>query len=379
MPYICGMISRLIKRNIDQRFKDRKAIILIGPRQVGKSTLLEDYFSHEKVMVLNGDDADTRELFKDANVSKLKRWIGTNELLIIDEAQRIENIGLGLKIIIDQIKQVKIIASGSSAFDLGNKLNESLTGRKWEFQMFPFSFEELVEHHGYIEEFRSLEQRLIYGSYPDVINHPQDAKAIIKSIADSYLYKDILVLDRINKPEKLEKLLQGLAFQVGSEVSYNELARFTGIDKETVEKYIQLLEKAFVLFRLPSYSRNLRNELKKSRKIYFYDNGIRNAIINQFSPLHSRNDVGALWENYIIGERMKFNHYHGHLCNAYFWRTTAQQEVDYIEVFDGEFNAYEFKWNDLKKARFAKTFVDAYQPKEMKVVTPKNYEEFLMK
>jgi hypothetical protein len=316
-------------------------------------------------------------LFKDSNASKLRRLIGSNELLIIDEAQRIENIGLSLKIIIDQIKNVKIIASGSSAFELGNKLNESLTGRKWEFKMFPFSFEELVEHTGYIEEFRSLEQRMIYGSYPDVINHPQDAKEIIKSIADSYLYKDILVLDRINKPEKLEKLLQGLAFQVGSEVSFNELARFTGIDKETVEKYIQLLEKAFVIFRLPSYSRNLRNELKKSRKVYFYDNGIRNAIISQFSPIHSRNDLGALWENYMISERMKFNQYHGRLCNAYFWRTTAQQEVDYIETYDGKIFAYEFKWNDLKKARFPKTFIDAYQPEEMKVISPKNYEEFL--
>ena len=307
--YLC-MVNRLVFSNIQKKLKGNKAIIVLGPRQVGKTTLLNQLFKTKDILWLNGDDADTRHLLSNVNASKLKSIIGKNQIIIIDEAQRIENIGVCIKIIVDQIKDVKVIATGSSAFELANKIKEPLTGRKWEFQLYPFSFEEMVNTHGLLTEKRLLENRLIYGYYPEVINNPNDAQAIIKSLADSYLYKDVLTLDRIQKPEKLETLVRALALQVGSEVSYNELSQLCGLDKETVEKYIQLLEKAFVVFRLGSFSRNLRNELKKSRKIYFYDNGIRNAVINQFSPIASRTDVGALWENLIISERVKYNRYH---------------------------------------------------------------------
>lgn len=371
-------IERLLQEQIQKRLKDKKAIILLGSRQVGKTTLLQNMFNEPDALWLNGDDSDTRSMLEKTNASRIKAIVGKHRYLIIDEAQRIENIGLSIKIITDQLKGVKVIATGSSSFELANKINEPLTGRKWEFFMYPLSFQEMVNHHGLLTEKRLLENRLLYGYYPEVIKHPGDEKIIIKSIADSYLYKDILIWERILKPEKLEKLIQALALQIGSEVSYNELAQLCGLDKETVEKYIQILEKAFIVFRLNSFSRNLRNELKKSRKIYFYDNGIRNAVINQFSALASRNDTGALWENFIISERQKFNHYQQVFCNRYFWRTTAQQEIDYIEEKDGELFAWEFKWNKKRREAFTKTFVNAYQPALTMTITPDNVEDFIL-
>jgi len=371
-------IERLLQEQIQKRLKDKKAIILLGSRQVGKTTLLQNMFNEPDALWLNGDDSDTRSMLENTNASRIKAIVGKHRYLIIDEAQRIENIGLSIKIITDQLKGVKVIATGSSSFELANKINEPLTGRKWEFFMYPLSFQEMVNHHGLLTEKRLLENRLLYGYYPEVIKHPGDEKIIIKSIADSYLYKDILIWERILKPEKLEKLIQALALQIGSEVSYNELAQLCGLDKETVEKYIQILEKAFIVFRLNSFSRNLRNELKKSRKIYFYDNGIRNAVINQFSALASRNDTGALWENFIISERQKFNHYQQVFCNRYFWRTTAQQEIDYIEEKDGELFAWEFKWNKKRREAFTKTFVNAYQPALTMTITPDNVEDFIL-
>lgn len=372
------MIERLLQKQLQKKLKDNKAIILLGPRQVGKTTLLHELFTSANTLWLNGDDADIRAMLDRPNATKLKSIIGKHQYLVIDEAQRIKNIGVCIKIITDQIKTVKVIATGSSAFELANKINEPLTGRKWEFFLYPLSFKEMVNHHGLLTEKRLLENRLLYGYYPEVLNNPGDEKAIIKSLADSYLYKDILTWERIQKPEKLERLIQALAFQVGSEVSYNELGQTCGLDKETVEKYIQLLEKAFIVFRLNSFSRNLRNELKKSRKIYFYDNGIRNAVINQFSPLVSRNDKGALWENFIISERMKHIHYEQLFCNSYFWRTTAQQEIDYIEEKNGKLFAWEFKWNEKKKTNFTKTFINEYHPEETNTISPDNIEDFVL-
>ena len=372
------MIERLLKNQLEKKLKDNKALILLGPRQVGKTTLLHQLLDSDKALWLNGDDTDVRELLSKPNSTKLKSIIGKHTVVIIDEAQRIENIGICIKIITDQLKNVKVIATGSSSFELANKIKEPLTGRKWEFMMYPLSFEEMVNQHGLLTEKRLLENRLIYGSYPDVINHPENAQDIVKSLADSYLYKDILTWERIQKPDKLEKLLQALAFQIGSEVSYNELSQMCGLDKETVEKYILLLEKAFVVFRLNSFSKNLRNELKKSRKIYFIDNGIRNAVINQFSPLASRNDIGALWENYIISERVKWNHYHKKYSNSYFWRTTAQQEIDYLEANGNTINIWEFKWNPKKKSSFTKTFTDNYFPQTSSFISPENMEDFIM-
>lgn len=370
------MITRILDKLVRAKIKDKKAIILYGPRQVGKTTLVNELMGNEDALWLNGDDADTRLLFQDTSISRLKNIIGQKKIVVIDEAQRIENIGISIKTIIDRIKDVKVIATGSTSFDLANKINEPLTGRKWEYQLYPISFEEMTLHHGLLEELRNLEARMLYGYYPEIVTNKGDEKERLKSLADSYLYKDILVWEKIQKPEKLEKLVQALAFQIGSEVSYLELSQICGIDKETIEKYIQILERSFIVFRLNSFSRNIRNELKKSRKIYFYDCGIRNAVINQFSPLELRMDKGALWENFLVAERKKFNHYHQNYCNTYFWRTSAQQEIDYIEEFDGNLHAYEFKWQE-KKHHFTSTFVKNYSPQSTKLIHKNNFEEFL--
>jgi predicted AAA+ superfamily ATPase len=298
---------------------------------------------------------------------------------VIDEAQRLENAGLTLKIMIDNYKDVQIIATGSSAFELNDKLKESLTGRKFEYNLFPISTEELIQDTSYFEENRILEQRLLYGFYPEVINNPGQENLILRSIADSVLYKDLFALEAVKKPYLLENILKALALQVGSEVSYNELAQIVGADKETIERYIYLLEQSFVVFRLQALSRNVRNELKRSRKIYFYDNGIRNILINNFLPLALRNDKGALWENYLVSERKKRNHYYHYYCNTYFWRTTQQQEVDYIEERNGILHAFEFKYSDNKRTRLPLTFSKAYPDHTYSVCTTTNYQEFVQK
>lgn len=374
------MVDRLLGQEILQRLGDKKAIILLGSRQVGKSTLLEQLSTEfsKPVTIWNGDDADVRLLLADATSTLLRSLLGKTKTLVIDEAQRIQNIGVAIKIIIDQLQDVKVIATGSSAFELANHINEPLTGRKWEYHLFPFSFAELVQHQGLLEEKRLLNLRLVYGSYPEIVNHPGEEEVRLKQLSDSYLYKDVLAWERIQKPEKMEKLLQALAFQVGGEVSYNELGQLTGLDNQTIEKYIGLLEKAFIVFRLGALSRNLRNELKKARKFYFYDNGLRNAVINQFSPITLRQDSGALWENYVISERMKQLAYQQVNMNQYFWRTHAQQEIDYIEERNGKMRAYEIKWNTKTKVTFPNAFITAYQGVETTVVTPDNYFNFLM-
>ncbi|MFA7445972.1 MAG: ATP-binding protein [Flavobacteriaceae bacterium] len=375
------MIVRQLENNIQKRLKDNKAIILLGARQVGKTTLLNNLTANrENVLHWNGDDADIREMLANPTSTRLKSYIGKNTTLVIDEAQRIENIGLCLKLIIDNIKGVKVIATGSSAFELANKINEPLTGRKWEYTMYPISFEEMVSHTDLLTEQRLLEQRLVFGYYPDVLNNPGEEKEILKQLANSYLYKDILTWERIQKPDRLEKLVQAIAFQVGNLVSYNELGQMAGLDNQTVEHYINLLEKAFIVFRLNSFSRNLRNELKKSRKIYFYDNGLRNAVINQFNPIGLRADKGALWENFLIVERLKHISYHNFYANRYFWRTSAQQEIDYIEEADGKINAYEFKYaKNTEKVRFPKTFTENYNPEKTTAITLENYTEFIIR
>jgi uncharacterized protein len=374
------MISRAISDSIEKRLKDEKAIILLGPRQVGKSTLLQQLSSQfaKPVMWWNGDDTDIRTILSNTTSTSLRALLGKAKTLVIDEAQRVDNIGLSIKLIIDQLKDVKVIATGSSAFELANHINEPLTGRKWEYNLFPFSFGEMAEENGLLAEKRLLNHRLVYGYYPEIVNNPGGEEIRLKQLSDSYLYKDILTWEKIQKPDKMEKLIQALAFQVGSEVSYNELGQLSGLDNQTTEKYIDLLEKAFIVFRLGSLSRNLRNELKKSRKIYFYDNGIRNAVINQFSPAVLRQDIGALWENFVISERVKFLAYKQINCNQYFWRTHAQQEVDYIEERNGLMNAYEIKWNPKSNVKFPKTFLGAYENVETKVITPENVSEFLL-
>ncbi len=373
------MIQRQIKDLILQRWKDKKIILLTGPRQVGKTTLLKQLLSDTSaVLWWNGDETDVRSMLEKPTSSQLKKLIGKNKFLVIDEAQRIENIGLCLKLIADNIEGVKVFASGSSAIELANKINEPLTGRKWAFHIYPLSFSEMANHTGLMAERRLLQHRMVYGYYPDVVNNPGEEAELLKQLADSYLYKDLLTWQRIQKPDKLEKLLQALAFQVGQQVSYNELGQIAGLNHETVEQYILLLEQAFVIFRLPSYSRNLRNELKKSRKVYFYDNGIRNAIIKQFNPLSLRNDTGALWENFLISERIKKNAYTGNNCSTFFWRNTAQNEVDFLEEKNGHLSAYEMKWTADTRAKLPKAFLENYKPKEASIITQENFTEFLL-
>jgi predicted AAA+ superfamily ATPase len=280
-------------------------------------------------------------------------------------------------LVIDNISDIQLVVTGSSAFDINNKINEPLTGRKFEYHLYPFSTAELIAHNSLLEEKRLLEQRLIYGTYPDITNHPSDAKDLLIQLINSYLFKDILIYKDIRRADDLSKLLTAVALQVGNEVSYNELGQTVGMDKETVERYLDLLEKVFVVFRLPAFSRNLRNELKKSRKIYFYDNGIRNALINNFQPLALRNDTSALWENFLISERKKHNEYNRLYANTYFWRTHTMQEIDYIEERDGKLFAYEFKWNENKKAKLPNLFSTTYLEHEFCLINRTNYLDFV--
>lgn len=371
------MIERIITEDFTKKLHKGKAILLFGARQVGKTTLLNSIFRDKPVLWLNGDEPDVRSMLTDISSTRLKSVIGDYKFLVIDEAQRIPDIGITIKLIVDQIPDVQIVATGSSALDLANKSQEPLTGRKWIFDLFPFSFKELVQENNFLEETRHLNHRLVYGAYPEVVNNPGNEKDVLRLLSESYIYKDILMIEGINKPEKLVKLLQAVAYQVGSEVSYSELGRMVGLNNETVEKYINLLEKSFVIFRLKSLNRNLRKELKLGRKIYFFDNGIRNAVIGQFAPFEIRLDRGALWENYLISERMKYNAYSNRWVNAYFWRTQDQQEIDYLEESDGRFDAFEFKWSEKRNLKFSKTFLRNYEVSEARLIHHQNYHEFL--
>lgn len=373
-------IQRLLQDKLTRKLQDPKAIILFGPRQVGKSTLLKHYANRfqEPILWWNGDDADIREMLGSPSATKLKTLIGKAKTVVIDEAQRILNIGICIKIIVDNFSDVKVLATGSSAFELSNHLREPLTGRKWEYFLFPFSFAEMANHTNFLEEKRMIPTRMVYGYYPEIVLNTEDAEERLKMIADSYLFKDVFALGNLRKPDQIIKLLQALAYQVGNEVSFNELGSLAGLDNETVEKYITLLEQTFIIFRLGSYSKNLRNELKKSKKIYFVDNGIRNSLINNYLPLENRTDVGALWENFLMAERYKKNALDGQFNRGYFWRTHAQQEIDYLEEVSGNLSAWEFKWNPKAKVKFPKTFQQAYPNASVQVVHADNFETFVL-
>lgn len=372
-------IDRVVKNNIEEKWNSGKVLILIGPRQVGKTTLLRSLCEKEgNYLFVNGDDTEDRLLFENAGENKLRNIISNYTTVFFDEAQRISNIGMVLKIIHDQIQNVRLVVSGSSALEIANQINEPLTGRKWEYNLFAFSWQELKTHFGFIQNHKNIPLYLIYGTYPEVITNPNEAESLLKQIAGSYLYKDLLQFQGIRKPEVLDKLLLALALQLGSEVNYNELSRTVGVDRATVEQYISLLEKAYVVFRVLPLSRNMRTEMNSSRKVYFYDNGIRNTIIGNFKSLEFRQDVGALWENFMISERTKLLNYKKWHGRSYFWRTYQQQEIDWIEEVDGEFSAIEFKWNDKNKnKKFPKTFLQNYAIKTTIVVTPNNCDDFL--
>lgn len=375
------MIRRQLQSTIESRLFKGKAIILIGARQVGKSTLFAQIAStrEESIINLNCDEPEVKELLSDLNTQGLQTLIGKNKIMIIDEAQRVKDIGMTLKRITDNFPDVQLLVTGSSALGLQDKLNEPLTGRKYEYHLYPISTGELYSNDGLLRVKQSLETRLIYGSYPDVINHADEAKELLMNISDSYLYKDLLSLDDIRRPMLLEKILIALALQVGSEVSYNEIAQTAGSDSKTVEKYIDLLSKCYIIFQLNAFSRNIRTELKKRKKIYFYDNGIRNAILQNFAPISLRQDIGALWENFIISERIKANHYNRRYVKSYFWRTSTQQEIDYIEECDGAFSVFEMKWNPKKaNTTIPQSFQKNYNVAEIAIVTPMNYLEHII-
>ncbi len=374
------MIKRLLQDTIEARMFGGKAIIVIGARQVGKSTLFKMILEKrsEPTLSLNCDEPEVKEMLTQMNTQELKLLIGSNRIVMIDEAQRVDNIGMTLKLIIDNFPDVQLLVTGSSSFELQHKLNEPLTGRKFEYHLFPLSTGELLQDQGLLTVKQTLESRLIYGSYPDIINHTDDAKELLYNLSNSYLYKDLLSLESIRRPALLGKLLTALALQVTSEVSYNELAQTIGTDSKTVEKYVDLLEKCFIIFKLNGFSRNLRTELKKAKKFYFYDNGIRNAILQNFAPLALRQDAGALWENFFISERIKANQYTGRYVNSYFWRTSQQQEIDYIEESDGSFSVFELKWNPKRvNTKIPVPFTNTYHVKEQAIITPDNWLQWL--
>lgn len=374
------IIKRELEESIRQRLFKGKAIIIYGPRQSGKTTLVEqltrDYSG--TTLFLSGDDSDVRDLLSKAASTRLQAFFGPKRLVVIDEAQRIPGIGLTMKLITDQLKDIQLIATGSSAFELADKTSEPLTGRKYEFHLYPLSFGEMAAESNLLEERRLLKHRMVFGMYPEIVTHPGEEQELLRLLAGSYLYKDLLMLEDIKKPALLEKIIRALALQLGSEVSYSEIGQMVGADNKTVEKYIDLLEKAYVVFVLPAFSGNERNEIRKGRKIYFYDNGIRNAVVNNFSQVESRADTGALWENYLITERLKYLSNHSKFSRRYFWRTRTQQEIDYLEEADGRLRAWEFKWNTSNKLRIPKSFSAAYPDARMSLITPDNYDELLL-
>lgn len=371
------MYKRTLTEIIKNRIGRGKVIMLTGPRQIGKTTLIRSQLKLDEYLFLDADDPTVRELLNYPNTEKLKSIIGKSKIVFIDEAQRISGIGITLKIIVDQFKDVQLIVSGSSSFDLSNEVNEPLTGRKREYVLLPISWEEFEQKHGYLVAEQQIENRLLYGFYPEVLTNPGEEKEILQHLVNSYLYKDILAYSRIRKPEVLEKLVQSLALQMGNEVNNNELSQLVGVDKNTIASYIDILQKGYVIFKLGSYSSNLRNEIKKNKKIYFYDNGIRNMILGNFNSLNLRQDTGALWENFLISERLKQNLYKSTLAKTYFWRTKQQQEVDFVEEKNGQLTGFEFKWKSKQTVRLPKTFVDNYRP-EVKIIDKTNFREFVV-
>jgi len=370
-------INRLLKEKLVYWLNKRKVLVLTGARQVGKTTLLKNLFKDEEILWLNGDDPAVRTRLDTITISGIKDLIGDYKIVVIDEVQRILNPGILLKMMIDNFQDVQFVATGSSALEISDKVFEPLTGRHILFHLYPFAQAEIYPTKSAFELEQQLPFHLRYGSYPDVVVNPTDAEVLLKNLAGQYLYKDVLVWKDIRKPELLDKLLKLLAYQVSAEVSINELANALKVKSETIENYIDLLEKSFVVFRLKSYSTNERKEVTKMNKIYFWDNGIRNAIIDDFRPLELRNDIGALWENFLVAERMKMKAWKDVTSKSYFWRNKQQREVDYIEEQYSELTAYEMKWNTQKNHKVTLAFTNAYPSAKTEIITPLNFKGFV--
>ena len=377
-----NFLERGMDRLFNKKVLPNKVLILLGARRVGKTAFIKNYLSaipKEDYLHLNGEDIQDADLLKERSVSNYIRLLANIKLLVIDEAQNIPEIGLILKLIVDSIEGIKIIATGSSVFDLSNKLGEPLVGRKNTIYLFPLAQMEFSKYENFKETTQKLEERLLFGSYPELEQYPDwnDKISYLKEIINSYLLKDILVYEGIKQSSKILDLLKLIAFQVGQEVSLQELARQLGISKNTVESYLDLLSKVFVIYKVPGFSRNLRKEITKSNRWYFYDNGIRNGIIANFSRLDSRTDLGALWENYVAAERIKHQNYTQKLVTNYFWRTYDQQELDWLEEENGILRGYEFKWNENRKAKIPTAFAKAYPEATFEVINKGNYLDFI--
>ncbi len=369
------MINRYIEPSIEERLFKGKLIVLYGARQTGKTTLAKRLLQRYQGVYFNADEPDVRALFTNRTSSELGKAVGNAKLVVLDEAQRIENIGLTLKLLADTLPATQVLATGSSSFELADRTKEPLTGRKFEFLLTPLSLEEIERDRGTLETDRFLSHAVLYGLYPEPATHSgPEARERLMELAGSYLYKDVLLLGSIRHPDALDKLLRALALQVGQEVSHNELGSLLGLDKNTVDTYIRILEQAFIIFRLGPYSRNLRNELKRHHKVYFWDNGIRNAVINNFVPLETRPDSGALWENLLVAERMKYLRNRKSANFSWFWRTYQQQELDYVEERERGLLAVEIK-SRTGRGRIPKTFREAYPGSETHVVSPDNWRD----
>jgi predicted AAA+ superfamily ATPase len=372
------IMQRVVQNSILKWLNKGKVLVVTGARQVGKTTMLKNMFANVQndVLWLNADETRVRNRLSELDVANLSNVIGKYKIVIIDEVQRVANAGLLLKILVDNFKDVQFIATGSSALDISEQIFEPLTGRYLLFHLYPFSLAELYPSKSVFEIENTLSFHLIYGNYPDIVKIQTDAEILLKNLANQYLYKDVLVWKDIRKPQLLDNLLKLLAYQVGSEVSVHELANNLKVSSETIESYIDLLEKSFVIFRLNAYSTNPRKEITKMNKIYFWDNGIRNAVIGNFDAANIRQDVGQLWENFVISERIKMNNWLAPNCKSYFWRNYNQSEVDYIEINQNELLAYEIKWNIHKKHSVTKAFTNAYPNAKTDIVTPLSFSNF---
>lgn len=373
-------IERKQFENIKRLFAPNKVIVIYGPRRCGKTTLVRRFLEKYKgkYLLVNGEDIVVQQELSSQSVEKLKSFIGENNLLVIDEAQKIKNVGLNLKIIVDSFPGIYVIATGSSAFDLANHLGEPLTGRKFTLEMFPLAQLEINSIENRFQTIANLEIRMIFGSYPEVVvtDDNEKRRQYLKEIVNSYLYKDILELDGLRHSDKIVRLLQLLAFQIGKEVSLTELGTQLEMSKNTVQRYLDLLEKSFVIFRVSALSRNLRKEISKNSRYYFYDNGIRNALINNFNALTMRDDTGMLWENYIVSERRKKQEYLRIFSNNYFWRTYDQKEIDWVEERNGKLYGYEIKWGD-SKTKMPKLWKETYDNSEFQIINRENYLKFI--